>query len=43
MSEDEMYQQKATIYSNTVTSMVVLLRGMNTMGIKLEDSSKEVI
>lgn len=42
MSEDEIYQQKAIIYSNTVTAMVVLLRGMNTLGLKLEDPSREV-
>uniref|UniRef100_A0A914DZC6 Uncharacterized protein n=1 Tax=Acrobeloides nanus TaxID=290746 RepID=A0A914DZC6_9BILA len=41
MSDDEIYQQKAVIYNNTVTSMVVLLRGMNTLGIKLDDPSRE--
>ena len=42
MSDDEIYQQKAVIYNNTVTAMVVLLRGMNTLGIKLDDPSREV-
>ncbi len=41
-SEEEVSQQKAVVYNNTVQSMSVILKAMNTLEIRLEDPEREV-
>lgn len=41
-TEEEMLQQKAVIYNNTVQAMASLLRGMKTLNIPLENPQREV-
>ncbi|VDK56694.1 unnamed protein product [Anisakis simplex] len=40
-TEEEMLQQKAVIYNNTVQAMASLLRGMKTLNIPLENPQRE--